>query len=211
MKNHVSFWPLTALVSGLFFAGAAGATTQTITAKASGGSFTTGSAIAPSPSVVSCTQASGGQNGTYCFIDAPGWSGILRVGESIGTTGPGNVTIRCNGQYSASGGSLRCAAAIDDQICSPEQTIYGSASGGGSTRGLAPIKSAAIVECTQASGGQNGTSRCWVQSPGWTGPLMAGQSIGTSGAGTVALSCNGQYSANGGSLSCSSQVSQVCP
>lgn len=212
MRNRHLFRSLAVLVPALLFANIASAATQNITAKASGGSFTTGNAISTSPSVVTCTKASGGQDGSSaCAISAPGWNGLLRVGESIGTAGPGNVTLTCQGVYAASGGSLSCAAKIDDQICSPEQTISASASSSGSTLGLAPVKSAAIVECKQASGGQNGTSGCWIQSPGWNGLLLAGQSIATSGAGTVSLSCNGIYSANGGRLSCTSQVSQFCP
>lgn len=83
-------------------------------AQASGGSFTAGNAIAASPSVVIFTQASGGQNGTYCFVDAQGRRVFSGLEESIGTTGPGNVSLRCNGQYSTSGGGLRCTAKIDD-------------------------------------------------------------------------------------------------
>lgn len=211
MKSQIYFCSISVLISALFFANVASATTQTITASARNGTSTPGNATVASISVVTCTQAGGGgQGGTYCLIQAPGWNGILSVGESIGTTGSGNVTLKCNGSYPASGGGLSCTAQIDDAVCSPEQTILASARMGGSTRGLAPIASAAIVECTQASGGIYGTT-CGIQSPGWTGFLSAGQSIGTSGAGTVSLSCGGTYSANGGGLTCTAQVSQVCP
>ncbi len=201
------------LMAGLGLCNSAAAATQTITASAHNGQSNRGMGLATTLSVVTCTRAvGGGAAGTRCSIEAPGWNGVLSVGESIGTTGPGNVILNCNGSYSANGGSLGCTATIDDSTCSPEQTIFGSASNGNSSRGLAPIKSAAIVECTQASGSVAGTiTTCGIQSPGYNGRLAAGESIATSGAGTVALSCGGQYSANGGGLSCSAQVSQVCP
>ncbi|NIK09652.1 hypothetical protein FHY11_003184 [Xanthomonas arboricola] len=200
-----------ALAYGVVCCGSVNAAVQTITASARNGGSTQGSAIASTLSVITCTQATGGgQAGTFCTVQAPGWNGVLSVGESIGTNAPGNVVLNCIGSYAASGGGLNCAARIDDTTCSPEQTIFGSARNGSSFRGLAPVKSAAIIQCTQASGSVTGTT-CGIQSPGYSGSLTPGQSVASSGPGTVSLSCGGQYSANGGGLSCSAQVSQVCP
>ncbi len=187
-----------------FSAGSVSAAVQTISSTES----VTGHASVSTTAVVTCTQAAGGQYGTFCYVQSPGWTGLLTVGQSIGTNGPGTVTLHCNGQYPI-GGGLSCTAKVDDVLCSPEQTISSSASGTGSTVGLTPIKAPALVECTQASGGQYGTL-CLVQSPGWTGLMSVGQSIGTSGPGTVSLTCSGQYPPLGG-LSCAAQVSQVCP
>lgn len=201
---------ISALLLSLFImhAGIADATTQTISASSNMSGSTPGTAPVSSPSVVTCTQASGGIYGTKCSINAPGITTLLDVGQSIGTSGPGTVTLKCYGQYN-SGGGLTCKAKIDDSLCSPEQTISASSTLSGSTNGFAPVKSAAIVECTQASGGIYGT-KCSISAPGYSGYLNVGQTIGTSGAGTVNLHCFGQYNANGG-LSCKAQVSQVCP
>ncbi|SBV49908.1 putative membrane protein [Xanthomonas bromi] len=182
-----------------------------ITATARNGQVIQGTASTTTLSLITCIQAiGGGEGGTRCNIQAPGWNGVVSEGESIGTTGPGNVVLGCDGTYAAAGGSLTCIARIDDTTCSPEQTILASSRDGSSFRGLAPIKSAAIVECTQASGSVTGAT-CGIQGPGYTGQLTPGQSIPTSGAGTVALARGGQYSANGGGLSCSALVSQACP
>jgi hypothetical protein len=43
-----------------------------------------------------------------CRITAPGFNGILNKGQSAKTTGPGTVTLKCNGQ-----GFMRCNARID--------------------------------------------------------------------------------------------------
>lgn len=197
------------MFSTFMHASAVGATTQTISASANTSGSTTGTAPVSSPSVVTCTQASGGLYGTNkCSINAPGINTLMSVGQSIGTSGAGTVILKCYGQYGA-GGGLSCQAKIDDTLCSPEQTISASSTFSGSTNGFAPVKSAAIVECTQASGGIYGT-KCSVSAPGYSGYLNVGQSIGTSGAGTVNLHCAGQYNANG-ALSCKAQVSQVCP
>jgi hypothetical protein len=208
MRTQVVFCSFISLIAAFSAVNVASASTQTISASARNGGQTPGTAAISSPSAVTCTAAMGGTSGTKCRIIAPGYSGLVSVGQSIGTTGAGTVTLYCSGSYPANGG-LSCTAKVDDTMCTPEQTIIASSSGGGSTIGLAPIKSPAIVECIQATGGQNGT-RCAVQSPGFNGYLTAGQSIGTSGAGTVFLGCSGSYPANGG-LSCAAQVSQVCP
>lgn len=208
MKNLAFLEVFSLFAVALLCANPASATTQTISSSSSGGGTVLGTANVTTASAVTCTQASGGTYGTSCYINAPGWGGVVRVGQSIGTSGAGTVTLRCYGQYPVNGG-LNCTAKVDDALCTPEQTIHASASGSGSTSGLAPIKSPALVECTQAVGGTYGT-RCYIQSPGWNGYLSLGQSIGTSGAGTVYLGCSGQTSPSGGLL-CSAQVSQVCP
>ena len=43
-----------------------------------------------------------------CRISAPGFTGVLNKGQSAKTTGPGTVTLKCNGQ-----GFMRCNARID--------------------------------------------------------------------------------------------------
>jgi hypothetical protein len=43
-----------------------------------------------------------------CRISAPGFNGVLNKGQSAKTTGPGTVTLKCNGQ-----GFMRCNARID--------------------------------------------------------------------------------------------------
>lgn len=211
MKAGLSIYILATAVSFFLLPSAASAAVQNIAASSYKGTSTPGKAIATSSSVITCTAASGGINGTICHITSPGWTGLVPVGESVGTSGAGNVTLRCNGQYSANGGSLSCAARIDDVLCSPEQAVSASSNANGSDWGYAPIKGAAIVQCTQASGSVSISPSCSVQVPGYSGGLAVGSSIAATGAGTVFLKCNGMYSANGGGLNCAAQVSQVCP
>jgi hypothetical protein len=140
------------IIVGSFFANVANATIQTINASASNGNSTSGNAIVGSSAKVTCTQASGGGTSKRCFIQSPGWSGLIKAGQSIGTSGAGNVSLSCTGSYPV-GGSLSCSARIDDTACSPEQTISASSQSGNSVQDFAPIKSPAIVECTLATGG----------------------------------------------------------
>lgn len=202
---------LAVLLVGMFLAGSAAAATQTITASTSNGGSTSGNALATTASRITCTQASGGTSGTTprCSIQAPGWNGVVEVGKSIGTTGAGNVILNCSGTYPANGG-LSCAAQIDDTVCTAVQTITGSASAGSSYRGLAAVKANATIQCVSATGGTNGTT-CGIQAPGANASMTAGQIIGSTGPGTVALSCGGQYPASGGGLSCTARVTQTCP
>lgn len=59
------------------------------------------------------------------------------------------------------------------------------------------------VTCTQANGNNPNTYRpsCYIVAPGHAGIVERGRSIGTSGAGTVTLTCNGQAP-----LSCTARV-----
>jgi hypothetical protein len=211
MKRQLFPGVVAVLVAGGLLAGAAFAATQTITASTRNGGSTPGSATATSASRVTCTQASGATAGTIprCSLQAPGWNGVVEVGKSIGTTGAGNVVLNCNGSYPANGG-LSCTAQIDDTVCTASQTISGSASGGSSYRGLAAVKANATIQCVSATGGTGGTT-CGIQAPGANASMTAGQTITSSGPGTVALSCGGQYPASGGGLNCTAQITQVCP
>lgn len=64
---------------------------------------------------------------------------------------------------------------------------------------------AATVKCTSAYGASSGTARCYINAPGYQGTLDVGQSIGTTGAGTVQLTCSGTYPATG-MLSCTAVI-----
>lgn len=62
------------------------------------------------------------------------------------------------------------------------------------------------VKCTAASGASSGsTAQCHIRAPGYQGTLAVGQSIATSAAGLVELSCSGSYPARG-MLSCSAVI-----
>lgn len=199
---------LAVLFAGFFFATAANAATQTIYATSSRNNTTTGNATTASPAKVTCTSASGGGTSSRCFIQAPGWSGLVPAGQSIGTSGAGNIVLSCTGTYPV-GGSISCSAKVDDTACASEQSISATSNSSGVTQGMAAIKSPSIVECSYAAGGGT-SSKCFVQAPGYSGLMLAGQSIPTTGAGTVVLGCSGTYPV-GGSLSCTADISQVCP
>lgn len=200
------------LAAGLLSLGSASAAVQTITSRSSTSNGYSGNGTATSASVITCTSATasmGTNNG--CVITAPGWSGMVKQGQSIGTSGAGAVKLTCTGQYDFNYGRLDCVAKIDDVACMPEQSINAASVGGGSTAGLAAVKGAALITCTSLTGGLDGTGRCAFQGPGTSASLVAGQQTASTGPGTVKLTCSGMYSATGSGLQCGAQVSQVCP
>lgn len=207
MRSNWKYLVVSVLFAGFSFATAANAATQNIYASSSRYNTTTGNATTASPAKVTCTSASGGTSGR-CFIQAPGWSGLVPAGKSIGTSGAGNIVLSCTGTYPV-GGSISCSARVDDTACSSEQSVSATSNGSVTTQGMAAIKSAAIVECRYAAGGGT-SSKCFIQAPGFGGLVLVGQSIPTTGAGTVTLGCSGTYPV-GGSLSCTADISQVCP
>jgi len=212
MTSHMLCRSLAILLFGPFFAGAADAATQTITASARHGNTTNGTATTSVPSTVTCTEASGGGSaGTLCMIQAPGWYGAIKAGQSIGTSGAGSVVLNCSGSYDYNSGSLTCSAKVEDTVCKSPTSLTASAKSQQTTKGLTPISSVATVKCTQAAGGIYGTT-CGITVPGSASAIVpVGQSITANGPGTVSLGCNGSYNASGGSLSCAATVTQSCP
>jgi hypothetical protein len=84
------------------------------------------------------------------------------------------------------------------------QTISASFNNTGQHPGSAAVKGPVQITCTAANSNHpNGSPRpsCQVSAPGFGGPLERGKSAGTSGAGTVILTCNGQ-----GRLTCSLRI-----
>jgi len=71
--------------------------------------------------------------------------------------------------------------------------------------GTAPVGGPSTVTCTSATSDiprPQPPPSCFIVAPGFSGNLNRGQSAGTSGAGTVTLTCNGQ----GNILTCSATV-----
>jgi hypothetical protein len=76
------------------------------------------------------------------------------------------------------------------------QTIDASVDAQGNVHtATAPVKGPATVTCASATNGGGGSNArpatCYITGPGYHGDLVAGQSIGTSGAGTITLACDG--------------------
>lgn len=67
------------------------------------------SAAVGGPARVTCTMAAG-KNPT-CFIVGPGVAQQVPQGQDVGTTGPGTVTLSCNGTA-----PLRCQARVDGPV-----------------------------------------------------------------------------------------------
>lgn len=65
------------------------------------------------PAPITCLNAvsetPNGQPAPSCHITAPGFQGKLKIGEKANATGPGKVTLTCNGP----GMMLRCSARIN--------------------------------------------------------------------------------------------------
>jgi hypothetical protein len=71
--------------------------------------------------------------------------------------------------------------------------------------GSAAVKGPATVTCTSATGNdpRNYPPSCSIAAPGYSGTVNQGKQVGTSGAGTVTLTCNGQAP-----LRCSAKIDQ---
>lgn len=164
------------------------------------------------PSTVKCTSAYGdvpsGGVPPKCWIESPGYSGLVAPGTSVGTSGAGTVKLTCVGSVTPNG-VIFCAAEITDSVCITSRVIPASSSGGSSVIPTVPLSKVATLSCNSAIGGTYGT-KCSVQSPGFNGFLTPGQSAGTTGAGTVMFGCQGSYPINGG-LSCTLGITQSCP
>ena len=76
------------------------------------GNQTPGSAAVKGPAQVTCASATGANprdNPPSCNITAPGYGGTVNVGQTVGTSGAGTVTLTCNGQA-----PLSCSARIQE-------------------------------------------------------------------------------------------------
>ena len=70
--------------------------------------------------------------------------------------------------------------------------------------GTAATKGPSKVECLNASNGNNGQGTCYILGPGYHGDVQPGHEIGTSGAGTVTLTCDG----NPYPLRCTAEITE---
>lgn len=87
------------------------------------------------------------------------------------------------------------------------QTISASVDNTGQHPGTASVSKAATITCLSAQSdlaNPQPPPSCYFTAPGFFGSLNRGQTAGTSGAGTVTLTCSGQ----GNQLRCSARVSQ---
>lgn len=158
-------------------------------------------------SVAKCVESSG--SGATCYLKAPGFEGALNPGEAVGI-GPGTAELSCAGAKSPDEFQT-CTLVIDNNTaCTTTQNLSAYSRGsGGSYPDSAPVVSPATVTCTSVFGASGG--RCQISGPG-VNPinLNPGQSVGTSGPGTVTLWCTG-YIPVGQTLSCTASVVQSCP
>ena len=87
----------------------AAAQVMTSTTEANGNQHP-GSAAIRGPASVTCASAVGSNPRQYppsCNISAPGYYGVVNIGQTIGTSGAGTVMLTCNGQA-----PLRCTARV---------------------------------------------------------------------------------------------------
>lgn len=90
---------------------------------------------------------------------------------------------------------------------SSPQTISARTDRTGQHPGTAAIRGPATITCTSASSDiPNPQPRpsCFVIAPGFTGDVQVNSRVGSSGAGTVTLNCNGQ----GNILTCSASIQE---
>lgn len=158
---------------------------------------------------VKCLSVNGAaRNGITprCYIASPGYNRLLPIGHSIGTTGPGTVSLACVGTRPPRQ-TLSCSAEVG-RACQSSKAVTAYLENGGTYPETAPIStSSATVHCTSAVGASSGAARCYVTSPTFSGAISAGQSVSVGGPGTVIFSCTGNYRNR---LSCRGTVTQVC-
>lgn len=191
----------------------AGQAAEVINASANDNGDQAGMTVTTSVVAIKCLSVTGASSGGIsprCFISAPGYSSYVDIGQSVGTTGPGAVTLTCSG-LRRPGRTLSCSAAVDDSACNDVELLSAYKKNGGNYGETAPMFSQASVKCTSASGASSGsTARCFLDAPGYYGVMNVGQTIVTAGPGTARLNCHGNYNANS-TLSCQARVEQVCP
>src|SRR5690606_13752543 len=64
---------------------------------------------------VKCLNVTGAASGGIspsCYIHSPGYNRLLQIGQSIGTTGPGLVSLGCAGSRRP-GQTLSCSASVE--------------------------------------------------------------------------------------------------
>lgn len=161
-----------------------------------------------SPARIKCIDTSAEVSGhpTSCYVRAPGFQGVVGVGQTVGASGPGTIELTCHGT-SASDAST-CAVIVDSTACVAEQNLSAYARNGSQYPDSAATSSPASLTCTSASGASN--ARCSFSAPGFMGFVGVGQTVGTTGPGTVTLYCAGTYPVGGG-LNCAAKVAQSCP
>ena len=88
------------------------AESRTISASSNASGSHTGSADIAGPVMVTCVSATD-DTGTVtppaCVIDAPGTSGVVKIGDKVAATAAGNVVLTCQGK-----GTLTCTARIEE-------------------------------------------------------------------------------------------------
>jgi hypothetical protein len=94
------------------------------------------------------------------------------------------------------------ALAAAGAVAGPSAQITAAFDQKGHHPGTAPAKGPATVRCLSAVSDLGKPAGCYIVAPGYAGEVPVGHSIGTSGAGTVTLTCTGQ----GNVVRCVAQV-----
>ena len=85
---------------------------RTISASSDAAGSHPSSADIPGPVTVTCVSATD-DTGTVtppaCVINAPGTSGVVKIGDKVAATAAGNVVLTCQGK-----GTLTCTARIEE-------------------------------------------------------------------------------------------------
>ena len=88
------------------------AASRTISASTDASGSHPGSADIPGPVMVTCVSATD-DTGTVtppaCVINAPGTSGVVKIGDKVAATAAGNIVLTCQGK-----GTLACTAQIEE-------------------------------------------------------------------------------------------------
>ena len=113
----------------------------------------------------------------------------MKAGETeVTTSGALHLCSRCVVAVAATTCLLGCA----QKVTTSSSSISATYDQAGEHPGTATAKGIATVSCADASGSQGTPIDCLILAPGYMGEVGLHQSVTTTGAGTIQLSCSSQ-------------------
>jgi len=88
--------------------------------------------------------------------------------------------------------AITCLLGCAQKITTSSSSISATYDQAGEHPGTATAKGIATVSCADGSGSQGGPVDCLILAPGYMGEVGLHQSVTTTGAGTIQLSCSNQ-------------------
>ena len=106
----------------------------------------------------------------------------MKIGETEG------VSSRCV----LAAATITCLLGCSQPVVTASSSISATYDQSGQHPATATAKGVATVSCSDASGNQGSPVDCLILAPGYMGEVALHQSVKTTGAGTIQLSCSAQ-------------------